>query len=201
MVVARPIVEIGQELKRLKLSIPAPLQEAIDIELSPRSDRQPIIVERIKDRRYQIRVNLWCWQSLDLDIRNLLFWHEIARIQAGSIHSDRSEYITIGAGLAIASIDLFAQNIGLLTASLLVAGLAGFRLYQKHIGERYLQRLTTADRDAIDLAVAFGYDREVARELMKAAIQTTARKTSKLTRDRSASRLQVLSLSGVRSNF
>jgi Protein of unknown function (DUF3318) len=201
MVVARPIAAIAQELKRLKLSIPEPLQDAIDIELCTRSDRRLIILERIKDRRYQIRISLLAWQSLDIDLRNLLFWHEIARIQAGSIGSDRSEYIAIGVGLGIASIDLFAQNIGLLAASLLVAGLAGFRLYQKHIGERYLQRLTTADRDAIDLAVEFGYDREIAHELMIVAIQTTARKASKATRDRSAARLQVLSLSGVRSNF
>jgi hypothetical protein len=129
-------------------------------------------------------------------VRNLLFWHEVARIKTGAIGSDRSKYIAITTGLGIASIELFTQNIGLLATSLLVAGLAGFRLYQKHVGERYLQRLTAADRDAIDLAVEFGYDREIARELLEAAIQTTARTaTSKLSRDRSAARLQVLSLS------
>jgi Protein of unknown function (DUF3318) len=134
--------------------------------------------------------------SVNIDVRNLLFWHEVARIKTGAIGSDRSKYIAITTGLGIASIELFTQNIGLLATSLLVAGLAGFRLYQKHVGERYLQRLTAADRDAIDLAVEFGYDREIARELLEAAIQTTARTaTSKLSRDRSAARLQVLSLS------
>jgi hypothetical protein len=196
MVVARPSEAIEQELTRLKLSIPKRLQAVIDVELSTQVDRRLMVVQRLKDRRCQIQVNLWYWQSLDIDVRNLLFWHEVARIQSGSIGSDRAEYMAIATGLGIASIDLFAQNIGLLATSLLVAGLAGFRLYQKYLGEQNLQRLTAADRDAIDLAVEFGYDRQMAIELLKVGIQTTAsRAKSKLSRDRSAARLQVLSLS------
>jgi Protein of unknown function (DUF3318) len=195
MVVARPNAAIGQELKRLKLLIPKHLQAVIDVDLSTQVDSRLIRVERMADRRCRVLVNLLAWQALDLDVRNLLFWHEVANIQSGSIGSDRSEYIAIATGLGIASIDLLAQNIGLLTASLLVAGLAGFRLYQKHIGEKHLQQLTAADRDAIELAVEFGYERAIARELMKTAIQITTKKASRSRRDRSAARLQVLSLS------
>jgi hypothetical protein len=101
----------------------------------------------------------------------------------------------MAAGVSIASIDLFAQNIGLLTTSLLVVGLASFRLYQRHIGEHHLQQLTTADREAIELAVEFGYDRDIACDLLKAAIKTTtSHSPNRFSRDRSATRLQVLSL-------
>jgi hypothetical protein len=196
MIIDRANTASRQEVERLKLLIPEHLQAVIDVDRSTQVDSQLIAVQRIKNRAYQVRVNLSCWQFINIDVRNLLFWHKVARIKTGSIGSDRSEYIAITTGLGIASIDIFNQNIGLLATSLLVAGLAGFRLYQKHVGERYLQQLTAADRDAIDLAVEFGYDRKIARELLKAAIQTTARTaTSRLSRDRSAARLQVLSLS------
>lgn len=59
----------------------------------------------------------------------------------------------------------------MLVAALLVAGLASFRLYQKYLGEQNLRKLTTADRAAIDLAVEFGCERQMAREILRSAIQ------------------------------
>jgi Protein of unknown function (DUF3318) len=195
MVIDTPKIAIKQEIERLKLLIPDELQAAIEIESVNIVNPQLIASRSIQNRRCQIQIDLLRWQSLELDVRNLLFWHEVARIHNGSIGSDRSIYMSIVAGLSIASLDLFTQNIGLLTTSLLVAGLAGFRLYQKYIGEENLQRLTAADREAIELAIKFGYERQIARELLKLAIQTTRKAQNRLNRDRSATRLQVLSLS------
>lgn len=183
-----------KEADRLKLLIPEPIRAEIDIELTP-LDRSLIVASRDSSRYCQIWIDSRSWQSIDLDVRNLLFWHEIARIQSGSIGSDRSAYIAIVTGLGIAAIDLFTDNIGMLAAALLVSGLAGFRLYQKYLGEQNLRRLTAADRAAIDLAVEFGYDRQLARELLQTAIQMTMKKSRhKFRRDRCAARLQVLAL-------
>jgi hypothetical protein len=93
------------------------------------------------------------------------------------------------------SLDLYADNIGLMATSLLVAGLASFRLYQKYMGEENLQRLTAIDRDAIELAIRCGYDGDTARKLLTLAIQSTARQRKyRFSRNRDAARLQVLSI-------
>jgi Protein of unknown function (DUF3318) len=195
MAVAIPNVANRQEIERLRRLIPGRLQDVIDVTSSVGVQSQSIFVQRLEHHCCQIQIDSIRWHCLDIDMRNLLFWHEVARIDNGSVRSDRSEYIAISIGLGIALFDLFTQNIGLLTTSLLVAGLAGFRLYQKHLGEQNLQRLTTADRDAIELAVQFGYDRSTACELLKLAVQTTGKQSqSKFSRDRSATRLQVMSL-------
>jgi hypothetical protein len=47
-------------------------------------------------------------------MRNLLFWHKIVRIAAGTIGSDRSAYIEILVEFGIAAIDLFIDNVVML---------------------------------------------------------------------------------------
>jgi Protein of unknown function (DUF3318) len=196
MAVAIPNIANRQEIERLRLLIPDRLKHVIEVTSSVDLQSQSIFVQRREHHCCQIQIDSIQWHGLDIDVRNLLFWHEVARIDNGSIRSDRSEYMAISISLGIAALDLFTQNIGLLTTSLLVAGLAGFRLYQKHLGEQNLQRLTTADRDAIELAVKFGYERSTARDLLTLAIQITSRRShGKFSRDRSATRLQVISLS------
>ncbi len=197
MTIATPRIVKNQEIERLKSLIPNDLKDTIDLTIPTEARSQLIQAHRTKDRRCQIQIDLRTWQSLDLDLRNLLFWHEVARVQNAAIESNRAAYLTIAAGLGIAAIDLLAPNssIGLLVAALLIAGLAGFRLYQQTIGEQSLQRLTTADRAAIDLAVRFGYDRSTACELMILAIQTNRSHTPhKFNRQQFATRLQVLAL-------
>jgi Protein of unknown function (DUF3318) len=195
MTVAVRNVASKQELERLILLIPERLQDFIEIEPSTQVNSRLIVVQIVPGRRYQIQIDLRDWSSLNTDIRNLLFWHEIARIEAGAIGSDRSTYMAIFAGLGVASIDLLTDNIGMLAAALLVSGLSGFRLYQKYLGEQHLRRLTTADRAAIDLAVEFGYDRSIAVELLRSAIQLMMHESRyRLRRDCYATRLQVLAL-------
>jgi Protein of unknown function (DUF3318) len=185
----------NREIDRLKSLVPDPWQWAIEIAPSTDINSPAIVTQRIANRRYLISIDRLRWYTLDLDTRNLLFWHEIAHIQNGTIENPRSSYITLMMGLGIALIDLPIQNIGILAAALLIAGLAAFRLYQKSLGEGNLQDLTTADRDAIALAVEFGYDRATATKLMTAAIVTLRKQTkNKLMRDRYATRLQVLSI-------
>jgi Protein of unknown function (DUF3318) len=199
MVIATPSIMGKQEIERLKSLIPNELAALIEIELSVERNAQFITTEKIDRHRCQIQINLYNWQSLTVDLQNLLFWHEVAKIRNGSIRSDRSEYMAIAAGLGIASLDISTQNIGMLAAALLISGLAGFRLYQKHRGEQHLLHLTAADRDAIGLAVDYGYDRTTARELLESALKIAIKKApSRFWRDRYGARLQVLSLDACR---
>ena len=186
-----------REVQRLQLLIPDRMQSFVQISQSTKLQPKSIETRRIDRNLCSIAIDLQRWQTLDLDLRNLLFWHELARINHGSITSTRSTYITLAVALGIGLIDLPIQNIGMLVAALLIAGLAGFRLYQHRLGEQHLRQLTTADRDAIELAIEFGYDRVEACELLKSAIsqtQTSGLSPTAKCSTRSAARLQVLSL-------
>ena len=81
MTVAVRNVASKQELKRLKLLIPERLQDLITIEPSTQVNSRLITVRVIPGRRDRIQIDLLEWSSLSIDIRNLLFWHEIARIE------------------------------------------------------------------------------------------------------------------------
>jgi hypothetical protein len=181
-----------QEISRLKSLIPDRLQDLVKIDRVAPPELELLRTKRLARSQYAIAIDWQRWQYLNVDLRNLLFWHELARIKNGAIVSVRATYITIVAGLSLSLIDLPTQNIGMLVAALSIAGLAGFRLYQQKFGEEYLRQLTTADRDAIDLAVEFGYDRATARELLKSALSQTQAAKDRSTRH--AARLQVLSL-------
>jgi hypothetical protein len=185
------------EITRLKSLTPDRLQQTVQIECSIDALPKLLVTRRIDRDRCLIQFDRCKWQSLDLDLRNLLFWHELARIDNGSICCHRSTYITLAASLGLGLIDLPTQNIGMLVSALLIAGLAGHKLYQHQLGEQHLRQLTTADRDAIDFAVEFGYDRLMAYELLKSAISQTQTKLfsrSGIHSTRYAARLQVLNL-------
>jgi hypothetical protein len=187
-----------QEITRLKSLIPDRLQQTVQIECSVDAQPKLLVTRRIDRDRYLIQLDGRKWQSIDLNLRNLLFWHELARIDNGSICCHRSTYVTLAASLGLGCIDLPTQNIGMLVSALLIAGLAGYKLYQHQMGEQHLRQLTTADRAAIDFAVEFGYDRQTACELLKSAISQTQTKLlsrSGIHSTRDAARLQVLNLS------
>jgi Protein of unknown function (DUF3318) len=186
-----------QEITRLKSLIPDRLQTMVQIECSIDDQSKLLVTRRINRDRCSIQFDGRRWQFLDLDLRNLLFWHELARIDNGSICVHRSTYLTLAASLGLSLIDLPTQNIGILVSALLIAGLAGYQLYQSQIGEQHLRQLTRADRSAIDFAVEFGYDRQTACELLKSAISQAQKLLSRsgIRSTRYAARLQVLSLS------
>jgi hypothetical protein len=184
-----------QEIIRLQSLVPDRLRSLVKVDRATDPKSKLSITHRIKRDRYLIQIDLRQWLSIDLDLRNLLFWHELARIANGSIVGNRSTYIALVAGLSLSSIDLATtQNIGMLVSTLLVAGLAGYRIYQNQLGEQHLRQLTTADRDAIELAVEFGYDRDTARQLLKSALSRSQVEFWGDRSTRSAARLQVLSL-------
>jgi Protein of unknown function (DUF3318) len=195
MSVATPRFTGIGEIERLRFLMPDLLMDVVDLSGSIATKGKLISTWRIPNRRFQICLDLSAWQFLDVDIKNILFWHEVAKIQNGSITSTRLEYVTIVASTFLGLLDITTHNIGILAASLLIAGLSGFRLYQKQMGELCLQQLTAADRGAIELAMDFGYEPLLAKELLKSAILTLKKQTgSRLLRDRYMARLQVLDI-------
>jgi hypothetical protein len=182
------------EIERLRTLIPDRLQPTISIDLAVMNKPKLIESLRCNRNRYAIYINFPQWRALDLDSRNLLFWHELARIQNGSIYSDRSTARTLIAALAIAFIDLSTHNILVSVVALTIAGLASFRLYQNHWGERNVRQLTAADRGAIEFAVEFGCDRDRACELLKSAIIQIRVQSPTDRSTKSTARLLVLSM-------
>jgi Protein of unknown function (DUF3318) len=196
MAIATPKIAREQEIQRLQSLIPKCLRDSIELHISTEIRGQLVKTKRIGDRRCQIQIFPATWHSLDLDSRNLLFWHEVAMIRSSSIACHRSTYLSIGASLLLALADITIQdNVGLLATALLIAGLGTYHLYQGKIGEQKLRHLTNADRGAIELATDFGYAPQVAKEILASAILALRQRTvNPWLRSQYAARLQVLDL-------
>lgn len=147
----------GDEIQRLRLLLPDELKYCVDLARSTEINTAIIHTQRLGKHRFNIQLDLIRWQLLKRDQRDLLFWHEVARIQNRAIARNQSDFILIGAGLGTALIDTALQNVLLLSGSLLVAGLAAYQLYQRNRGERSLKQATAADQSAIAIAMQFGY--------------------------------------------
>ncbi|WP_181357571.1 DUF3318 domain-containing protein [Stenomitos frigidus] len=133
-----------------------------------------IQTQQLKKRRFEIQIDLLRWQFLEPAQRDLLFWHEVARIQGRAIAHNQNDWVMLGVGLGAALINTAMQNVLLLSGSLLIAGLAGYQLYQRNHGERNLKKATAADQAAIGLAIQFGYDFPSAYENLHSALTTLA---------------------------
>ncbi len=97
------------------------------------------------------------WEQLALDQRNLLFWHEVARIQNDTIPKDGWEMAALAIGLGGAVGELWVQDGLLLLLALALCGVSGWRLWQKNNNEKVMKELVEADEKAIALAQRFGY--------------------------------------------
>jgi hypothetical protein len=112
------------------------------------------------------------WEQLALDQRNLLFWHEVARIQNDTIPKEGWEMAALAIGLGGAVGELWVQDGLLLLLALVLCGVSGYRLYQKNNGEKNLQAATEADEKAIALATRFGYTLPNAYKSLGSALKT-----------------------------
>lgn len=129
--------------------------------------------------QFQIQIDLICWEQMPIDQRNLLFWHEVARIQNKTIHKNNWEIAFIAMGLCAALVEVGTHNILLLSLALTVSGLAGYQLYQRNCGECSLKDATQADQEAIALAIDFGYTLPKAYKSLSKALKTLISQTSK----------------------
>ena len=67
------------ELQRLKGLLPPEMQSWVFVEAAAAVEPPLITLEEIGRDEVEIQVDLDQWDSLALDHRNLLFWHEVGR--------------------------------------------------------------------------------------------------------------------------
>lgn len=92
--------------------------------------------EEIGRDEVEIQVDLVKWEQLALDQRNLLFWHEVARIQNDTIPKEGWEMAALAIGLGGAVGELWVQDGLLLLLAVALCGVSGYRLYQKNNGRK-----------------------------------------------------------------
>jgi hypothetical protein len=183
------------EPRRLKMLLPEEWRSRVTIARSPEVNPPLITSVTIGDDRYAIQIDLIRWQSLEEDQRNLLFWHEFARIQAGTVKTFPWEWVAFSGGLAMSLVELMSQNLLLFAGALVVVGLSGNQLYQRHRGERGLREATAADQGAIALAMQAGYSFAESDRALREALQGLARQTTKKSqKNKYQARLQVLEI-------
>jgi Protein of unknown function (DUF3318) len=163
------------EIQRLTALLPEELRSQTTILQSQEIDSDLVSTQRVGDRKYAIQIDFNRWQSFNPDQRNLLFWHEVAHIQGRSIRQSSQEMVVMGIGGIAFLTELIAQNLLGAVTTLAVTGLASYHLYQKHHGERALRACAAADRDAIQLAIQFGYSFAEAYDSLCSALKTLTR--------------------------
>ena len=167
------------ELQRLKGLLPPENQSWVFVEAAAAVDPPLITLEEIGTDEVEIQVDLEQWDDLAQDHRNLLFWHEVGRVQNDSIPRDGWEMAALAIGLGGAIGELWVQDGLLLLMAMGLSGFAGYRLYLKNNSEKRLQEAIDADERAIDLACRFGYSVPNAYKSLGGALKELVEKTRK----------------------
>lgn len=181
------------ELRRLKGLLPPELQSWVTVEGTTEVNPPLVRSEEIGKDQVEIQIDLVKWDTLAMDQRNLLFWHEVARIQNDTIPKDGWEMAALAIGLGGAVGELWVQDALLLLLALGLCGVSGWRLYQKNNGQKLIKELTDADEKAIALATRFGYTLANAYKSLGSALKTLIENTpSKRQRSRYEARISAL---------
>lgn len=167
------------EIRRLKNILPPELQSWVTVEKTIEVNPTLIRSEEIGKDQVEIQIDLIRWEQLAIDQRNLLFWHEVARIQNDTIPRDGWEMAALAIGLGGAVGELWVQDGLLLILALSLCGVSGWRLYQKNNGEKSLKEAVDADEKALALATRFGYTLPNAYKSLGSALKTLIEQTSK----------------------
>jgi hypothetical protein len=181
------------ELRRLKSILPPELQSWVMVEGTTEINPSLIRCEEIGKDEVEIQIDLAKWENLAIDQRNLMFWHEVARIQNDTIPREGWEMAALAIGLGGAVGELWVQDGLLLLLALSLCGISGYRLWQKNNSEKTLQEAITADEKAIALATRFGYSLPNAYKSLGSALKTLIEQTpNRRQRKRYETRLQAL---------
>ncbi len=188
------------ELRRLKTLLPPELKSWVTVESSTVVNPPLITCEEIGKDQVEIQIDLVRWDQLAIDQRNLMFWHEVAKIQNDTIPRDGWEMAALAIGLGGAVGELWVQDGLLLILALALCGVSGFRLYKRNNGERKLQESIAADEKAIALATRFGYTLPNAYKSLGSALKTLIEQTpKKRQRQKYEKRLDALKRSAARA--
>ena len=167
------------ELQRLKSLLPPENESWVFVEAAAAIDPPLITLEEIGRDEVEIQIDLDEWDNYAIDHRNLLFWHEVGKIQNDAIPRDGWEMAALAIGLGGAIGELWVQDGLLLLLALGLSSFAGYRLYIKNNSEKKLQDAIFADERAIDLACRFGYSIPNAYKSLGGALKELIEKTRK----------------------
>ncbi len=167
------------ELQRLKSLLPPENESWVFVEAAAAIDPPLITLEEIGRDEVEIQIDLDNWDNFAIDHRNLLFWHEVGKIQNDTIPRDGWEMAALAIGLGGAIGELWVQDGLLLILALGLSSFAGYRLYLKNNSEKKLQDAIFADEKAIDLACRFGYSIPNAYKSLGGALKELIDKTRK----------------------
>ena len=167
------------ELQRLKSLLPPENESWVFVEAAAAIDPPLITLEEIGRDEVEIQIDLDEWDNYAIDHRNLLFWHEVGKIQNDTIPRDGWEMAALAIGLGGAIGELWVQDGLLLLLALGLSSFAGYRLYIKNNSEKKLQDAILADERAIDLACRFGYSIPNAYKSLGGALKELIEKTRK----------------------
>jgi Protein of unknown function (DUF3318) len=181
------------ELRRLKTLLPPELQSWVIVEGSTEVNPPLIRSEEIGKDEIEIQIDLVKWDSLAIDQRNLLFWHEVARVQSDTIPKEGWEMAALAIGLGGAVGELWVQDGLLLILAMSLCGISGYRLWQKNSSEKTITEAIEADEKAIALATRFGYSLPNAYKSLASALRSLIEMTpSRRKRKKYEERLQAL---------
>ncbi|RMF27658.1 MAG: DUF3318 domain-containing protein [Cyanobacteria bacterium J083] len=181
------------ELRRLKTLLPPELQSWVMVEATVEVNPPLITCEELSKDEIEIQIDLPKWENLAIDQRNLLFWHEVARIQNDTIPREGWEMAALAIGLGGAVGELWVQDGLLLLLALSLCGISGYRLWKKNSSEKTIQEAIEADERAIALATRFGYSLPNAYKSLGSALKTLIEQTpSRRDRKKYEERLQAL---------
>lgn len=188
------------ELRRLKTLLPPELQSWVMVEGTTEINPPLIRCEEIGRDEVEIQIDLAKWENLALDQRNLLFWHEVARIQDDTIPREGWEMAALAIGLGGAVGELWVQDGLLLLLALALCGISGYRLWQKNNSERTIKEAIEADEKAISLATRFGYSLPNAYKSLGSVLKTLIEQTpNRRQRKKYEERLQALRRSAAKA--
>jgi Protein of unknown function (DUF3318) len=188
------------ELRRLKTLLPPELKSWVTVEAATAVNPLLITSEEIGKDQVEVQVDLVKWDQLALDQRNLLFWHEVARVQNDTIPRDGWEMAALAIGLGGAVGELWVQDGLLLFLALGLCGVSGWRLFQRNNGQKTLKEAVDADERAIALATRFGYTLPNAYKSLGSALKVMIEQTpKKKQRKKYESRLDALKKSAAKA--
>ncbi|MGF1535754.1 MAG: DUF3318 domain-containing protein [Elainellaceae cyanobacterium] len=188
------------ELRRLKTLLPPELKSWVTVESTTAVNPPLITCEELSRDQVEIQIDLVRWEQLALDQRNLMFWHEVARIQNDTIPRDGWEMAALAIGLGGAVGELWVQDGLLLLLALGLCGVSGWRLYKRNNAYKTLEEAIAADEKAIALATRFGYTLPNAYKSLGSALKFLIEQTpKKKMRKRYESRLQALKKSATKA--
>lgn len=188
------------ELRRLKTLLPPELQSWVMIEASTEVNPLLIRTEELGKDEIEIQIDLAKWENLAIDQRNLMFWHEVARVQSDTISREGWEMAALAIGLGGAVGELWVQDGLLLLLALGLCSISGYRLWQKNNGEKNLRDAIEADEKAIIIATRFGYSMKNAYQSLGSAFKTLIEQTpNRSQRKKYEERLQALRRSATKA--